>query len=81
MTNIILQLRTQKDDGDDNEWDELKPDVVARVKHYVGTTCGFKLESPESVKPLASDNYVQKSGTSMSVSSIGFIAASRWMKI
>ena len=67
----------REDDGDDNEWDELKPDVVAPGSNIMSAQHAASSSSlPGSAKPLASDNYVQKSGTSMSTPAVsGFIAA------
>ena len=67
----------REDDGDDNEWDELKPDVVGPGSNIMSAQHAASSSSlPGSAKPLASDNYVQKSGTSMSTPAVaGFIAA------
>ena len=67
----------REDDGDDNEWDELKPDVVGPGSNIMSAQHAASSSTlPGSAKPLASDNYVQKSGTSMSTPAVsGFIAA------
>ena len=67
----------REDDGDDNEWDELKPDIVGPGSNIMSAQHAASSSSlPGSAKPLASDNYVQKSGTSMSTPAVaGFIAA------
>tara|TARA_B100001175_G_scaffold317752_1_gene336171 strand:- start:6336 stop:11120 length:4785 start_codon:yes stop_codon:yes gene_type:complete len=67
----------REDDGDDNKWDELKPDVVGPGSNIMSAQhAASSSQLPGSAKPLASDNYVQKSGTSMSTPAVaGFIAA------
>ena len=67
----------REDDGDDNQWDELKPDVVGPGSNIMSAQhAASSSQLPGSAKPLASDNYVQKSGTSMSTPAVaGFIAA------
>ena len=66
----------REDDGDDDEWDELKPDVVAPGSNVMSAQhAASSSQLPGSPKPLASDNYVQMSGTSMSTPAVaGFIA-------
>ena len=66
----------REDDGDDNQWDELKPDVVGPGSNIMSAQhAASSSQLPGSAKPLASDNYVQKSGTSMSTPAVaGFIA-------
>ncbi len=66
----------REDDGDDDEWDELKPDVVAPGSNIMSAQhAASSSQLPGSPKPLASDNYVQMSGTSMSTPAVaGFIA-------
>ena len=66
----------REDDGDDNEWDELKPTVVApgssiMSAQHAASSSGI----PGAPRPLAEDSYTQMTGTSMSAPAVaGFIA-------
>ena len=51
-------------DGDDDEWDELKPDITSYGHNIVSATYGTSLPIPGDAG-LADDQYDSKSGTSM----------------
>ena len=51
-------------DGDDDEWDELKPDITSYGHNIVSATYGTSLPIPGDTG-LADDQYDSKSGTSM----------------
>ena len=66
----------REDDGDDNEWDELKPTVVAPGSNIMSAQHAASSSTlPGAPKPLAEDSYTQMSGTSMSCPAVaGFVA-------
>tara|TARA_B100000676_G_scaffold124443_1_gene123962 strand:- start:23167 stop:27879 length:4713 start_codon:yes stop_codon:yes gene_type:complete len=66
----------REDDGDNNEWDELKPTVVAPGSNIMSAQNAASSSSiPGAPKPLAEDSYTQQSGTSMSCPAVaGFVA-------
>lgn len=66
----------REDDGDDNEWDELKPTVVAPGSNIMSAQNAASSSTiPGAPKPLAEDSYTQQSGTSMSCPAVaGFVA-------
>ena len=51
-------------DGDDDEWDELKPDITSYGHNIISATYGTSLPIPGDTG-LADDQYDSKSGTSM----------------
>jgi len=51
-------------DGDDDEWDELKPDITSYGHNIISATYGASLPVPGDAG-LADDEYDSKSGTSM----------------
>ncbi|MGB1567748.1 MAG: S8 family serine peptidase, partial [Candidatus Poseidoniaceae archaeon] len=51
-------------DGDDDEWDELKPDITSYGHNIISATYGTSLPIPGDAG-LADDQYDSKSGTSM----------------
>ncbi len=51
-------------DGDDDEWDELKPDITSYGHNSISATYGTSLPIPGDAG-LADDQYDSKSGTSM----------------
>jgi len=51
-------------DGDDDEWDELKPDITSYGHNIISATYGTSLPVPGDAG-LADDQYDSKSGTSM----------------
>ena len=64
------------DDGDDDEWDELKPDIVSygsgiMSATYAPGTTGF----PGQPRDMADDEYDSKDGTSMSTPLVSGIVA------
>ena len=66
----------REDDGDDDDQDELKPDVVSpgsdimSARHAASTS-----PIPGTPKPLAEDGYLEMSGTSMACPAVaGFVA-------
>ena len=66
----------REDDGDDNEWDELKPTVVAPGSNIMSAQNAASSSTiPGAPKPLAEDSYTQMTGTSMSCPAVaGFVA-------
>ena len=66
----------REDDGDDNEWEELKPTVVAPGANIMAAQHAASSSSlPGAPKPLAEDSYTQMTGTSMSCPAVaGFVA-------
>ena len=66
----------REDDGDNNEWEELKPTVVAPGSNIMSAQNAASSSSiPGAPKPLAEDSYTQQSGTSMSCPAVaGFVA-------
>ena len=66
----------REDDGDDNDQDELKPDVVAPGSDMMSARHAASSSSlPGTPKPLAEDSYVDMSGTSMACPAVaGFVA-------
>ncbi len=66
----------REDDGDENEWDELKPTVVAPGSNIMSAQHAASSSTlPGTPKPLAEDSYTQMSGTSMSCPAVaGFVA-------
>ena len=66
----------REDDGDDNEWEELKPTVVAPGSNIMSAQHAASSSSiPGAPKPLAEDSYTQMTGTSMSCPAVaGFVA-------
>ena len=66
----------REDDGDDNEWEELKPTVVAPGSNIMSAQHAASSSSiPGAPKPLAEDSYTQLTGTSMSCPAVaGFVA-------
>ena len=66
----------REDDGDNNEWDELKPTVVAPGSNIMSAQHAASSSTlPGTPKPLAEDSYTQMSGTSMSCPAVaGFVA-------
>ena len=66
----------REDDGDDNEWEELKPTVVAPGSNMMSAQHAASSSAlPGAPKPLAEDSYTQMSGTSMSCPAVaGFVA-------
>ena len=66
----------REDDGDDNEWEELKPTVVAPGSNIMSAQHATSTSSiPGAPKPLAEDSYTQLTGTSMSCPAVaGFVA-------
>ena len=66
----------REDDGDENEWEELKPTVVAPGSNIMSAQHAASSSSiPGAPKPLAEDSYTQMTGTSMSAPAVaGFVA-------
>ena len=66
----------REDDGDENEWDELKPTVVAPGSNIMSAQHAASSSTlPGTPKPLAEDSYTQMTGTSMSCPAVaGFVA-------
>ncbi len=53
------------DDGDDNEWDELKPDIAAYGSNIISATAATGTSFPGAPRPEADADYDEKDGTSM----------------
>ena len=53
------------DDGDDNEWDELKPDIAAYGSNIMSATAATGTSLPGAPRPEADSSYDEKDGTSM----------------
>mgnify|MGYP006090960745 FL=1 len=54
------------DDGDDDEWDELKPDITSYGSSIMSATAQTGASFPgQPAKPLAGSDYDEKDGTSM----------------
>ncbi len=65
------------DDGDDDEWDELKPDVTAFGTGIMSATAATGPSFPgQPERPLADDGYDSKDGTSMATPLVSGIVAS-----
>jgi len=66
----------REDDGDENEWEELKPTVVAPGSNIMSAQHAASSSTlPGTPKPLAEDSYTQMTGTSMSCPAVaGFVA-------
>ena len=66
----------REDDGDENEWEELKPTVVAPGSNIMSAQHAASSSSiPGAPRPLAEDSYTQMTGTSMSAPAVaGFVA-------
>ena len=64
----------RQDDGDDDEWDELKPDVIAPGTNIYSSQHAASGPIGGSVA-LADDGYVQMSGTSMSTPVVSGLCA------
>ncbi|MFL2956033.1 MAG: S8 family serine peptidase [Candidatus Thalassarchaeaceae archaeon] len=66
----------REDDGDDDDQDELKPDVVAPGSDIMSASHAASTSPiPGTPKALAEDSYVEMSGTSMACPAVaGFVA-------
>ena len=65
------------DDGDDDEWDELKPDVTAYGSGITSATAATGPTLPgQPERPLADSEYDSKDGTSMATPLVSGIVAS-----
>ena len=53
------------DDGDDNEWDELKPDIASYGSNIISATAAAGTSFPGAPRPEADTGYDEKDGTSM----------------
>ncbi len=53
------------DDGDDNEWDELKPDIASYGSNIISATAATGTSFPGAPRPEADTGYDEKDGTSM----------------
>ena len=66
----------REDDGDDDDWDELKPDVVApgsginAARHEAGS-----LQLPNQPRPMADNSYISQDGTSMATPHVSGLIA------
>ncbi len=53
------------DDSDDNEWDELKPDISSYGSNIISATAATGTSFPGAPRPEADSGYDEKDGTSM----------------
>ena len=53
------------DDDDDNEWDELKPDISSYGSNIISATAATGASFPGAPRPTADSDYDEKDGTSM----------------
>ena len=64
------------DDGDDDDWDELKPDITAFGSNIISATAALGTSIPgQPERPLADNEYESKSGTSMATPVVSGIVA------
>ena len=64
------------DDDDDDEWDELKPDVIAPGSHiFSAQHAASPVIVPGQPRPMADDSYIDFDGTSMSTPAVAGIVA------
>ena len=64
------------DDGDDDEWDELKPDITAFGSNIMSASAAVGVSLPgQPERPLADNDYESKSGTSMATPVVSGIVA------
>ncbi|MBT4406825.1 MAG: S8 family serine peptidase [Euryarchaeota archaeon] len=56
----------REDDGDDDDWDELKPTVGAPGSGIMSVSAATGSSIPGTPRPMAEDSYEEKDGTSMS---------------
>ena len=65
------------DDGDDDEWDELKPDLTSYGSGIMSATAATGPSFPgQPERPLADNDYESKDGTSMATPLVSGIVAS-----
>ena len=65
------------DDGDDDEWDELKPDLTSYGSGITSATAATGPSFPgQPERPLADNGYDSKDGTSMATPLVSGIVAS-----
>ena len=63
------------DDGDDNDWDELKPDVAAPGSNIMSVSGNTEQGFPGQSKPLADNEYENLDGTSMATPLVSGVIA------
>ena len=64
------------DDGDDDEWDELKPDITAFGSNIMSASAATGPSLPgQPERPLADEEYESQSGTSMATPVVSGIVA------
>ncbi|MBT5453826.1 MAG: S8 family serine peptidase, partial [Euryarchaeota archaeon] len=64
------------DDGDDDDWDELKPDITAFGSNIISASAAIGTSIPgQPDRPLADNEYDSKSGTSMATPVVSGIVA------
>ena len=62
-------------DNDDDDWDELKPDIAAFGSGIMSASAATGSSFPGSPRPLADDGYESKDGTSMSTPLVSGVVA------
>ncbi|MGY8670848.1 MAG: S8 family peptidase, partial [Candidatus Poseidoniales archaeon] len=63
------------DDGDEDEWDELKPDIISYGSGIMSATAATGTSLPGTPRPMADNEYDSKDGTSMSTPVVSGIVA------
>ena len=63
------------DDGDNDEWDELKPDIVAYGSGIFSASAATGTSLPGTPRPTADNSYESKDGTSMAAPLVSGVVA------
>ena len=65
----------RESDNDDDEWDELKPDLTAYGSGIYSASAATGTSFPGSPRPMAEDSYESKDGTSMATPIVSGVVA------